>query len=450
MKKAITITIPEPCHENWDQMTPTEKGKFCGVCTKEVIDFSKSSDEELIKKIGKGKNLCGRFNTSQLNRKLTLERKSRNNLLPYAASLLLPLGLLGGSDALAQGGPRLVETHFTSLGIGSHFMDKSQVIISGFVTNKQGVPVSNAKITIDETGDSVFSKIDGSYRIVCTSGSTLAFTAPNMVIQKSKTGTAHAQLDIVFEEAIQLNILGGLVGIIVEPEETIEGEIEFEEIIEIESEGTKIPKEETLAERLTKGVLGCGLNSPAVETIKPEGFRTKGKFLPVETTIIEEQENEQTNIIISGTITDENSLPLPGVNVIVKGTVIGTQTDFDGNYSIHPEANQTLIFSYLGYETKEVVMSNISNTIDFGMNPDAQALGEMVFMVGGLSFTEDDSDAPETNNSFGYEFPRHDYERKERVEKRRKAKANEVAFQKIKMDKKKAVKAAKKLKRKRK
>jgi hypothetical protein len=207
MKKAITITIPKPCHENWDEMTPTEKGKFCGVCTKEVIDFSKSSDEELIKKIGDGKDLCGRFNAGQLDRKLTLERKSRNKLLPYAASLLLPLSLIGGTDTFAQSGPNVTKTHFTSLGIGSHSIDKSQVIISGFVTNKQGVPVSNAKITVEETNESVYSNLDGSYRIVCTSGSTLAFTAPNMVLQKSKTGTAHAQLDIVFEAAVQLNIL---------------------------------------------------------------------------------------------------------------------------------------------------------------------------------------------------------------------------------------------------
>ena len=422
MKKVITITIPEPCHENWDQMTATEKGKFCGVCTKEVIDFSKSSDEELIKKVGSGKDLCGRFNASQLNRKLSLDRKSKNNLLPYAASLLVPLGLLGGPDASAQGGPNLTETHFTSLGIGSHSMHKSQVIISGFVTNKQGIPVSNAKITVDETGKSVFSNVDGSYRIVCTSGSTLSFTAPNMVVQKSKIGTAHAQLDIVFDQFYESMALGGMVGIIVEPEETIEGEIEIEEIPEIELDEIENIEEKTVAEMLNTRAIICGLDYQAVAVKGRQQLLIKNDELPIKDTISDE--NALTEILISGTITDENGFPLPGVNVIIKNTKIGVQTDFDGNYSIAPEANQALAFSYLGYESKDVTVSTISNTIDLKIVPDNNVLGEIIYTVGGFSFNEDESNIPETNNPFGYEFPRNDHERNERIEKRRKAKIN--------------------------
>ena len=40
MKKPIAITIPKPCHEDWTSMTPTEQGKHCAVCSKEVIDFT--------------------------------------------------------------------------------------------------------------------------------------------------------------------------------------------------------------------------------------------------------------------------------------------------------------------------------------------------------------------------------------------------------------------------
>jgi hypothetical protein len=44
----MKITIPKPCHENWENMTPDEKGRFCAVCSKTVRDFSKVPDDEII------------------------------------------------------------------------------------------------------------------------------------------------------------------------------------------------------------------------------------------------------------------------------------------------------------------------------------------------------------------------------------------------------------------
>ena len=81
---------------------------------------------------------------------------------------------------------------------------------------------------------------------------------------------------------------------------------------------------------------------------------------------------------ISGTITDENSLPLPGVNVILKGTTTGTQSDFDGNYSVNASAGQTIVFSYLGYTTQEQAVTASTSNISFSMVPDAEALTEVV------------------------------------------------------------------------
>lgn len=52
---------------------------------------------------------------------------------------------------------------------------------------------------------------------------------------------------------------------------------------------------------------------------------------------------------ISGSVTDESGLPLPGATVAVEGTSTGTTTDFDGNYSIEASDGQTLVISYVGY-----------------------------------------------------------------------------------------------------
>ncbi|WP_339701708.1 SusC/RagA family TonB-linked outer membrane protein [uncultured Marixanthomonas sp.] len=64
---------------------------------------------------------------------------------------------------------------------------------------------------------------------------------------------------------------------------------------------------------------------------------------------------------ITGTITDDTGLPLPGVNIIIKGTSTGTQSDFDGNYSIGAEVGQTLTYSYVGFETKQVKVASSNN-----------------------------------------------------------------------------------------
>ncbi len=65
---------------------------------------------------------------------------------------------------------------------------------------------------------------------------------------------------------------------------------------------------------------------------------------------------------VSGIVLDNSGLPLPGANVIVKGTSNGTQTDFDGNYSLDVSGGRELIFSYVGFETKsQPVYSSVIN-----------------------------------------------------------------------------------------
>jgi len=72
------ITIPEPCHENWDKMTPNENGRFCASCSKTVIDFSKMLPEEIQHFFIQNRNekICGRFKKSQLET-ITIQIPSR-------------------------------------------------------------------------------------------------------------------------------------------------------------------------------------------------------------------------------------------------------------------------------------------------------------------------------------------------------------------------------------
>ena len=82
--------------------------------------------------------------------------------------------------------------------------------------------------------------------------------------------------------------------------------------------------------------------------------------------------------IVNGQVTDQSSNPIPGVNIIVKGTTTGTSTDADGKYSISvPDESQVLIFSFIGYAAQEVSIDNRS-VINVALETDERLLEEVV------------------------------------------------------------------------
>jgi TonB-linked SusC/RagA family outer membrane protein len=83
---------------------------------------------------------------------------------------------------------------------------------------------------------------------------------------------------------------------------------------------------------------------------------------------------------ISGVVKDEAGAPLPGVNVLVKGTTLGTSTDADGKYSIVIQnENSTIVFSFIGYLSEEETINGRS-VIDITMTPDIETLSEIVIV----------------------------------------------------------------------
>lgn len=82
------------------------------------------------------------------------------------------------------------------------------------------------------------------------------------------------------------------------------------------------------------------------------------------------------DVTITGTVTDANSEPLVGVNVLVKGTTTGAITDIDGNFSVSGKKGSTLVFSYIGMLTQEVVYKGTALRVV--MKDDSKALEEVV------------------------------------------------------------------------
>ena len=91
-----------------------------------------------------------------------------------------------------------------------------------------------------------------------------------------------------------------------------------------------------------------------------------------------ETEQQQKSISINGTIRDAQQVPLPGVNVIIKGTTKGTTTDINGNYFIEvPHKNTVLVFSYIGFESQEIKVGDQIN-INVNMSEESNNLDEVV------------------------------------------------------------------------
>ena len=82
------------------------------------------------------------------------------------------------------------------------------------------------------------------------------------------------------------------------------------------------------------------------------------------------------NVTITGTVTDVNQEPLIGVNVVVKGSTTGAITDFDGNFSLSGEKGSTLVFSYIGMLTQEVIYKG--SPVRVVLKDDSKALEEVV------------------------------------------------------------------------
>ena len=101
---------------------------------------------------------------------------------------------------------------------------------------------------------------------------------------------------------------------------------------------------------------------------------------------------------VSGTVSDASGNPIPGVNVVEKGTTNGTASDFDGNYSISVSSNATLVFSYVGYGTVEQAVNGATMNVTLS---EGEKLDEIV-LTGNRSKPRTilDSASPIDNISF--------------------------------------------------
>ncbi|AXG71032.1 TonB-dependent receptor SusC [Kordia sp. SMS9] len=207
----LILQIPEPCHEDWNKMSATDKGKFCHVCTKEVVDFSADSDETILKYFSKNGNICGRFHETQLNRKIIADRKKRHHWLSYAASLLLPMTLFSQeTKSSEQKNPKTEQVAaptYKSLNISSLDRKVTQnvtvqndsITVQGTITDDTGLPLPGANVYQKGTYKGTTTDFDGHYKLTAQKGATLVISYIGYETKEVKisVSTIHVQLEVV-------------------------------------------------------------------------------------------------------------------------------------------------------------------------------------------------------------------------------------------------------------
>ncbi|VVV01394.1 carboxypeptidase-like regulatory domain-containing protein [Mesonia oceanica] len=163
------LNIPKPCHEDWQQMSPTQKGKFCASCRKEVIDFTKLSSTEIARKTKNATQLCGRFTQSQLKQEYISPSQNRLNRLGIA------LGL-GSIVAIAQPGfaqkknakevkVQTQKDYQLQGEVALTTQANDSISINGIVKDEDGTPLPGVNVVQQNTTNGTHTNFVGNFSI---------------------------------------------------------------------------------------------------------------------------------------------------------------------------------------------------------------------------------------------------------------------------------------------
>lgn len=216
MRTTLIINIPEPCHEDWNLMTPKDKGRHCKLCEKTVYDFTDKTDEQIVKTFQSDGNLCGRFKSSQLKRELVLSRKEKNNYLSFVASTLFAFLSIGTQELEAQGKPKELKVDKPKQnkvnGKMATSLFKQKEIVGKITKASDSLPLSGVRVFIkdkkqlDNSPDKgVQADADGIYKIKADVGDTLVFSNGGYVLEERIVST-RSQINVSLSKIHELSV----------------------------------------------------------------------------------------------------------------------------------------------------------------------------------------------------------------------------------------------------
>ena len=171
-KKPFVITLPAPCSENWEMMSNSDRGRFCGQCQKTVIDFSTMTDAEIIRyfKESKDNKTCGRFHGSQLNRELV-----QSQPVSFSAVLLkrTAAALLFFQTVVTTAWSQTVRQKTEQQPAQPNILLQKPIIIQGKVIDHEtGKPMPGMMVRVVTNDNVDFTDSQGCFKIPCPENMT--------------------------------------------------------------------------------------------------------------------------------------------------------------------------------------------------------------------------------------------------------------------------------------
>lgn len=177
MPTSLQLSIAEPCHENWQNMTPQEQGRFCGSCRKTVVDFTMMSDQEVLNYFLKADhNVCGRMAEDQLNKELKITGRTKRFSWAYVWNIIVATFLITKADAQVNEKPakpvEIVDEDHRIMGVVAYKLPKnvkntgSPVVVSGIIVDETNdEPMTGASIRVKGTGGGCMADTTGRFSL---------------------------------------------------------------------------------------------------------------------------------------------------------------------------------------------------------------------------------------------------------------------------------------------
>jgi CarboxypepD_reg-like domain len=215
MKKDFSLSVPTPCHERWSEFTPTEKGRFCGSCQKEVIDFTQWNEEQIKRYFKQAtQSTCGRFRAKQLTTYHEPAKLSRSWL---SASVLAFILLMMSRPAEAQSKRKIARQEQVEIKLGEVYSNKiiDKVILHGTVrSSEDSSALPGVNVTRKGKAEGTVTDADGKFEITIYDANvseSLVFSFIGLKTMESAVSidSPIKEIEILMQDDIQ--VLGGLV-----------------------------------------------------------------------------------------------------------------------------------------------------------------------------------------------------------------------------------------------